>query len=63
MAPFVEVHDLHLYYKNFSALSGVTLSVERGEVNVIIGPMPHFSFINDFLFLLKKKDAYLWLFF
>jgi ABC-type polar amino acid transport system ATPase subunit len=38
MAPIVEVNNLHLYYKNFSALSGVTLGVKRGEVNVIIGP-------------------------
>lgn len=38
MNPIVEVNNLHLYYKSFSALSDVTLSVARGEVNVIIGP-------------------------
>jgi polar amino acid transport system ATP-binding protein/general L-amino acid transport system ATP-binding protein len=38
MAPIIEVQDVHKTYGAFKALNAIDLSVEEGEVVVVIGP-------------------------
>ena len=37
MAPFLEINDLHYYYKNIHALKGISLYVDEGEIVTLIG--------------------------
>jgi branched-chain amino acid transport system ATP-binding protein len=37
MAPILELKDIHAYYGNIHALSGVSLNVEKGEIVTLIG--------------------------
>jgi len=37
MAHFLEINDLHYYYKNIHALKGISLHVEEGEIVTLIG--------------------------
>lgn len=36
--PVVQVEDFHLYYGNFHALKGITMSIRKQRVTAIIGP-------------------------
>ena len=35
--PLLELDDIHTYYGNISALKGITLEVEEGEIVTLIG--------------------------
>jgi branched-chain amino acid transport system ATP-binding protein len=37
MAPILELRDVHAYYGNIHALSGISLNVEEGEIVTLIG--------------------------
>ena len=37
MAPILELKDVHAYYGNIHALSGISLNVEQGEIVTLIG--------------------------
>ena len=34
----LRLNDVHMYFGNVAALSGVTLDVKKGEIHSIIGP-------------------------
>ena len=38
MEPIIEITDVHKYFGNVHALQGVSLTVQKGEVVVIVGP-------------------------
>src|SRR4030066_2345269 len=38
MEPIIEINNVHKYFGNVHALQGVSLTVQKGEVVVIVGP-------------------------